>query len=66
MFQVQGEEAADRSLANLTYSGARLPKRRDERQDHPARKGMESEVCQAHCREKYTQSAVSCIERGSR
>ena len=45
--------------------GARLSERRDERQDRPAGKGMESGVCQADRREENPQSTVSCAERGS-
>ena len=45
LFQVQGEKAADRGRANPIYGGARLSERRDERQDRPASKSMESGVC---------------------
>ena len=65
LFQVQGEKASDRSRANPVYGGARLSERRDERQDRPAGKGMESGVCQADRREGNAQPAVSCAERGS-
>ena len=52
--------------ADPIHSGARLSERRDERQDRPAGKGMESGVCQADRRTGNAQSAVSCAERGSK
>ncbi len=55
---------ADRGRANPIHGGARLSERRDERQDRPAGKGMESGVCQADRRKENAQSAVSCFERG--
>ena len=56
-----------------TYSGKRSSAqlritpilRRNERQDHNPDKGMERRIHQADRREENTQSAVSCIERGS-
>ncbi len=65
LFQVQGEETADRSRANPIHSGERLSQRRDERQDHNPDKDMERRIHQADRREENAQSAVSCIERGS-
>ena len=65
LFQVQGKEEADRSRANPVHGGKRLSQRRDERQDRPAGKGMESGVCQADRRTGNAQPAVSRIERGS-
>ena len=40
--------------------------RRDERKNHNPDKGMERRIHQADRREEKTQSAVSCIERGSK
>ena len=37
----------------------------DERKNHNPNKDMENRICQADRREENTQSAVSCIERGS-
>ena len=51
--------------SNPVHGGARLSERRDERQDRPAGKGMESGVCQTDRREGNAQPAVSCVERRS-
>ncbi len=48
------------------YGGERLSQRRDEQQDHNPNKDMENGVCKTDRREESTQSAVSCIERGSK
>ncbi len=45
--------------------GERLSQKCGERQDHHPDKSMESRVCQTDRRKANTQSAVSCIERGS-
>lgn len=66
LFQVQGKEAADGNRANLIYDSEKLSQRRDERQDHNPDKGMENRVCQTDRREKNAESAISCIERGSK
>ncbi len=63
---MQGKEAAARSRANPAYGGERLSQRRDERKNHNPNKDMENGVCQADRREENAQSAVSCIERGSK
>ncbi len=60
------KEATERSRANLIHSGERLSQRRDERQGHNPGKDMERRIHQAARREENAQSAVSCIERGSK
>ena len=43
-----------------------ISQRRDERQDYNPDKGVERRIHQADRREENAQSAVSCIERGSK
>jgi len=45
--QIQGQKGVDGFRANTFHGGKKLPQRRDERQDHPADKGVESGAWQA-------------------